>query len=83
MPLNLLPTLKRYTPRSTSDYNLLLLLQVTVDMFCEAAVTYAKGVLPHTDGGLSPQQQVEFKEANILKKVRHNLCVCVVCVCSY
>ena len=48
-------------------------------MFCEAAVTYAKGVLPHTDGGLSPQQQVEFKEANILKKVQHNLCVCVLC----
>jgi hypothetical protein len=42
---------------------------VTADTFCEAAVTYARGVLPHDAGALSPQQQQEFKEANILKKV--------------
>lgn len=39
-------------------------------MFCESAVTYARGVLPHDDGTLTPQQEQDFKEANILKKVR-------------
>lgn len=40
-----------------------------MDMFCESAVTYARGELPHEGGELTPQQQQDFKEANILKKV--------------
>ena len=40
-----------------------------MEMFCESAVTYARGVLPHEGGELSPQKLQEFKEANILKKV--------------
>lgn len=44
-------------------------LQVTVDMFCESAMIYARGELPHVGGELTPQQQRDFKEANVLKKV--------------
>ena len=40
-----------------------------MEMFCESAVTYARGVLPHEGSDLSPQQLQEFNEANILKKV--------------
>ena len=37
-------------------------------MFCVAAVEYARGVLPHDSGALSPKEQQEFNDANILKK---------------
>ena len=41
-----------------------------MEMFCESAVTYARGELPqHEDGELTLQQQRDFKDANILKKV--------------
>lgn len=40
-----------------------------MDMFCESAMIYARGELPHVGGELTPQQQHDFKEANVLKKV--------------
>lgn len=49
------------------------IVQVTLDMFCESAVTYARGVLPHEDSELTAQQRQDFKEANILKKVQYTM----------
>ena len=51
-----------------------------MEMFCESAVTYARGVLPHEDSGeLTAQQMQAFKEANILKKV-YTLCMFTMCM---
>ena len=60
-------------------------------MFCDSAVTYARGVLPHEDSELTAQQRQDFKEANILKKVIYHVHVLYEqttqfiqsCICCY
>ena len=60
------------------DCGIIVLLQVTQDMFCESAVAYARGILPHDDrAALTHEQEHDFKEANILRKVQYYMNVWV------